>query len=360
MILFKVHPNISLIRALGVRYNNEAEKTSRKTGHTMQSDSPELTVIMPVYNASAYLEEAVRSVLASGVEAVELLCVDDGSSDGSGEMLDALAAADSRVRVWHRANAGAAAARNAALQHVRGRYVTFVDADDKVSPTYLKTLVEAAEHSGADCVVTGWTRFSDAGDERPHPIAKEKQVIEQPTARDLANLPAQMCARLYKQSVLQCSGACFPPGIQYGEDTIFHYCVYPWCRKLVILPENGYYYRAAAGSLSAARSERVANMADGAEFLAGVYRQKGADGGAYLVHFINHALKRIRSMAPHQAQQGATERIRRVLRMEGLEELVPQVLRRRDAAVLQSILRGGSGLNAAYYWKRFTRMLRGK
>ncbi|MBQ9835468.1 MAG: glycosyltransferase family 2 protein [Akkermansia sp.] len=349
-----------LIKAMGVRYNNEAEKTSRKTGRIMHSESPQLTVIMPVYNASAYLEEAVRSVLASGVEAVELLCVDDGSIDGSGEMLDAMGAADARVRVWHQANAGASAARNAALQQARGRYVTFVDADDKVSPTYLRTLVETAERSGADCVVTGWTRFSDAGDERPHPIAKAEQVVERPTARDLASLPSQMCARLYKQSVLQCSGAMFPPGIQYGEDTIFHYCVYPWCRKIVILPENGYYYRAAAGSLSAARSERVVHMADGAEFLAGVYQLKGADGGALLVHFINHALKRIRSMAPHQAQQGATERIRRVLRANQLEELVAQELRRRDAAVLQSILRGGSGLNAGYYWKRFTRMLRGK
>ena len=132
---------------------------------------PILSVVMPVYNATAFLQEAVQSVLASGVEAVELLCVNDGSRDGSGEMLDALAAADSRVRVWHQANAGASAARNAALQHVRGQYVTFVDSDDVVSPTYLKTLVETAERTGADCVVTGWTRFSGAEDEHPHPIA---------------------------------------------------------------------------------------------------------------------------------------------------------------------------------------------
>ncbi len=321
---------------------------------------PILSVVMPVYNATAFLQEAVQSVLASGVEAVELLCVDDGSRDGSGAMLDAIAAAEPRVRVWHQANAGASAARNAALQQVRGKYLTFVDSDDVVSPTYLKTLVEVAERTDADCVVTGWTRFSCAEDEHPHPITQAEQVLAPPTAHDLAGLPAQMCARLYKNSILQQSGATFPPGIQYGEDTIFHYCVYPWCKAVVKLPENGYYYRAAEGSLSAQRSERVPEMLSGAEFLVRLYQEKGADGRALLAHFINHALKRIRSMAPHSVQKAVAERIRHIMQPLQMQDVLQRELRRKDAAVLQSILRGGSGLNAAYYWKRFSRFIRGK
>lgn len=326
----------------------------------MPQSPPQLTVIMPVYNACSFLKEAVQSVLESGGEAVELLCVDDGSLDASGEMLDALAAADSRVRVWHQANAGASAARNKALQHAAGEYITFVDADDVVSPSYLSTLLHEAKSKEADCVVTGWTRLHPTGQCHPHPIVDTATVWEQPTAHNLAGLPAQMCARLYKRSVLQQSGTTFPPGIQYGEDTIFHYGVYPWCRRVLLLPENGYFYRAAEGSLSTQRSERVPEMLSGAEFLVRLYQEKGADGRALLAHFINHALKRIRSMAPHSVQKAAAERIRSILLPLHMEEVLQRELRRKDAAVLQSILRGGSGLNAAYYWKRFSRFIRGK
>ena len=94
---------------------------------------PEVTVIVPVYNAAPWLLDSLNSVLSQTLRDIELICVDDGSSDGSGAILAKCALGDSRVRVLSQANAGLGAARNAGLSVARGRYVVFLDADDELS-----------------------------------------------------------------------------------------------------------------------------------------------------------------------------------------------------------------------------------
>ena len=94
---------------------------------------PEVTVIIPVYNAAPWLLDSLNSVLSQPLRNIELICVDDGSTDGSGAILAKYALGDSRVRVLSQANAGLGAARNAGLAVARGRYVVFLDADDELS-----------------------------------------------------------------------------------------------------------------------------------------------------------------------------------------------------------------------------------
>ena len=89
-----------------------------------------VSVIMPVYNAAAHLEAAVQSVLRQTLQDLELILVDDGSTDGSAALCDAAAAADRRVRTVHQANAGICAARNRGLELAVGEYVSFCDDDD--------------------------------------------------------------------------------------------------------------------------------------------------------------------------------------------------------------------------------------
>ena len=86
----------------------------------MQSNRVRVSAIMPVYNVAGFIRRAVESILAQDLHDIELICVDDGSRDGSGAILDELAAADPRLRVIHQASAGAAAARNAAIEVARG------------------------------------------------------------------------------------------------------------------------------------------------------------------------------------------------------------------------------------------------
>ena len=114
---------------------------------------PTFSLIIPVYRAAALLPRCLDSVLAQTRPDWECLLVDDGSPDASPALCDAYARRDARFRVWHKANAGAAAARNAALAEARGEWVTFVDADDYLSPRFL----EAAATVRAD-VVLGQSR----------------------------------------------------------------------------------------------------------------------------------------------------------------------------------------------------------
>lgn len=100
----------------------------------------EISVIIPVYNKIMHIEDTVRSVIAQTFEDFELLLIDDGSTDGSGAKCDELSLSDSRVRVLHCENRGVSAARNMGLKNAAGRYISFIDADDRIDKTFLEKL----------------------------------------------------------------------------------------------------------------------------------------------------------------------------------------------------------------------------
>lgn len=108
-----------------------SEKFMTDTNNVNLNNRPELSIIIPVYKVELYLKPCLDSVLAQTFTDWELILVDDGSPDNSGRICDEYAAKDSRIRVIHKSNGGVAAARNAALNITRGRYITFVDSDDE-------------------------------------------------------------------------------------------------------------------------------------------------------------------------------------------------------------------------------------
>lgn len=109
-----------------------------------------ISVIIPVYNVAAYLPQCLDSVLGQDHRDLEVILIDDGSQDGSGAICDRYAAADSRVKVIHQANAGAAAAKNAGLRIATGEYLSFVDSDDYLEPNVYGYMLSALRESGAD------------------------------------------------------------------------------------------------------------------------------------------------------------------------------------------------------------------
>ena len=130
---------------------------------------PRVSVIMPVYNTGKYLRETVDSLLKQTFRDFELILVDDGSTDGSGDACDAYAAKDPRVRVKHGRNGGICASRNAGLELARGEWVAFSDHDDYVEPDMLATLVAAAGASGAPLVKCNHVTLRRAPDGKTAP-----------------------------------------------------------------------------------------------------------------------------------------------------------------------------------------------
>ena len=119
-------------------------------------NNPTVSVIMPVYKVEDYVAAAIRSIQEQTFSDFEMLIVDDGSPDKSGQICEQIAASDSRIRVFHQANAGAPAARNYAMNLARGTYYYFMDADDYAEPDMLEDMVAIARRDDAQLVVAGF------------------------------------------------------------------------------------------------------------------------------------------------------------------------------------------------------------
>lgn len=138
---------------------------------------PTLGVVVPAYDVADYLPACLDSILASTHRELDVVVVDDGSPDQSGEIAEQYAARDPRVRVVHTENHGLGAARNEGLRHVRGEFLAFADSDDVVPPTAYATMIESLEGSVADLVTGSIVRWETSG------------LVEPPWMRRLHNPP---------------------------------------------------------------------------------------------------------------------------------------------------------------------------
>ncbi len=124
---------------------------------------PTISVIVPVYQAQRYLERCVRSILSQSFRDLEVLLVDDGSTDGSAALCDGYAARDSRVRVFHKENGGVSSARNKGLCEARGAFLAFVDTDDWLEPDALEVLYRLLTENGCDTAGCAHYNVSPSG-----------------------------------------------------------------------------------------------------------------------------------------------------------------------------------------------------
>lgn len=122
---------------------------------------PLVSVVMPIYNADNYLEESLYSVLEQSYKNLQIICVDDGSTDKSSEILDKFKNQDSRISIIHKNNEGAGVARNVGMSKAEGKYIYFFDADDYLKKNAIKVLVKTAEKNSADIVLFGYYKFND-------------------------------------------------------------------------------------------------------------------------------------------------------------------------------------------------------
>ena len=206
-----------------------------------------ISVIIPVYNAQKYLEQCLASVLANDRNALEILCVNDGSTGGSKQIILDFAQKDDRVILIDQPNGGVSAARNAGLDRARGDCVAFVDADDFIAPDYFGSLADALERSDAEIAVCDAFRGSTAVlDEAQRSYAPgEKAEYSGAGDRALTDpyLLTYIWGRLYRASCL--GGVRFPVELSLGEDTAFNLQVYTGREMptVVYSPKKMYFYQ---------------------------------------------------------------------------------------------------------------------
>lgn len=206
-----------------------------------------ISIIVPVYNVEKYLHCCVDSILAQTFTDIEVLLVDDGSTDSSGAICREYAHQDSRVRVFHKANGGVSSARNLGLDNATGKWIMFVDSDDKVAPEICERLLEKAMDGCLPiCAYFNWV------DDMVEIGAPKVEKSSYPT-KEFMKLIVWLrtpWGLLFENEIIQKRNIRFDERISFGEDTLFNYDYLQFMREIAIENKPLYYYRKLPSSLS--------------------------------------------------------------------------------------------------------------
>ncbi len=222
-----------------------------------------VSIIMPVYRTEEYVEACVRSILAQTYSRWELIAVDDGSPDGSGRILDRLAAEDSRIRVIRQANGGVSRARNRGLEEASGEWICFADSDDEIEEDYLSRMLQDSLQSGADLVCCGYRKVTGDGESCPAVWNKDPRTSPEELLTGILNgtldLPLTVWNWLIPAGRIR--GIRFDPSLRYGEDSLFICRVLKQCGSVYFESAPLYRYRTdrsgnTAGDLSYAKARK--------------------------------------------------------------------------------------------------------
>jgi glycosyltransferase involved in cell wall biosynthesis len=227
-----------------------------------------VTVVVPVYNVEKYLERCLSSIVNQTYTNLEILLVDDGSTDSCPAICDRFAEQDSRVRVIHKENAGLGMARNTGLDHATGDYICFFDSDDYVETDTIAACVAAAEANEADMVIFGYDDVMAEGTVcgTYAPSTPQSLFVGEEVTRRL--LPASMygdwhtmlsaCTKLYSMAVIRRSGWRFVSEREIiAEDYYSLTTLHGYLHRVYVLDRVFYHYTVNSASLSSSfRADR--------------------------------------------------------------------------------------------------------
>lgn len=210
-----------------------------------------LSIIIPAYNAEAYLPQCLDSILAQERQGCEVIVVDDGSTDGTAALLERYP----DVKVVHQENRGMSTARNRGLDEARGEYILFVDSDDLLTDGALETLV--AELSGEDIIAFNAKKLHDAtGEQTYHPTIREPETTDGWTYFCRHRLEATdihfVCIwqRAYRRQFLIDNNLRFADGLRRAEDDLFTTQAMLHAKSVKTIPDCLYTYRVRRGSIT--------------------------------------------------------------------------------------------------------------
>lgn len=206
-----------------------------------------VSVLIPCYNVDKYLTRCVNSILNQTYGNLQIVMIDDGSSDNTWSVMNSLAATNSNIEIYQQKNKGVANTRNHLLSRVEGDYVLFVDADDWIEPEMIEYLVKTIERYGADVSVCGYV----INDLEPSKEYEETPLNRTETIKKFLfhkDLKGSLCNKILKTSLL--CNLSFDDSIGYGEDALFCWELFKKVNKVVLTKKQLYHYRMNDQSIS--------------------------------------------------------------------------------------------------------------
>lgn len=209
-----------------------------------------ISVIVPVFNVFPFLREALDSVVRQTYRNLEIIIVDDGSTDGSGEICDEYLS-DPRVQVIHQENRGLSAARNVGLDVMTGAFVAFLDSDDVFRPEMIQTMVDGLMDSGAEIAVCGFTSHSFAFRFRKREVISGTEALR---GLFLGRMNYSVWNKVYRHDIWE--------DIRFSEGRVFEDVpvmleLFRKCNRVLLLPEILMVYRIRPGSISRSASPEI-------------------------------------------------------------------------------------------------------
>lgn len=206
-----------------------------------------VSVIIPVYNAISYIDRCIESILNQTYDQIEIIVIDDGSNDGSGEKLDRIAKINGIIHVIHQENSGVSIARNRGINKAIGKYIMFVDVDDIVPENAVNSLVENSKY---DLVCGSYLQNSN----NKKKVIYEKKIYN---GNNMINILSYVAnapwGKLYKREVIMKNNIVFPEKIPYGEDSIFLIRYITYAKNLIVIDKVVYDY--SVGNLNSAMNK---------------------------------------------------------------------------------------------------------
>ena len=211
-----------------------------------------LSLIIPVYNVENYLKECLDSVINQTLKDIEIICIDDGSTDNSQNILNEYLKKDQRIKIITKENGGQASARNLGIKQAQGDYIAFIDSDDFIEPTMLEKLYTKSKKNNLDIAMCKIATYNNQTEEIKDNVWYymlgvfrdfEKDIFNHKDTKEFTcNIAVTPYNKIYKTSLLKENNILFPEGLIF-EDEKFFYDTYLRAKKVSIVDEFLYYYR---------------------------------------------------------------------------------------------------------------------
>lgn len=220
---------------------------------------PLVSVIIPVYNTAFYLTQCLDSIIHQSFKNIEIICINDGSTDESPIILKDFASRDKRIKIINQENKGLPVARNTGIDGALGKYITFVDSDDYLSQNAIELMVNAIENNPVDFVVAGAHAFADTpeDEERTKGIKNWLETQTHPEGIHFINknMPVTCWSQLLKAEILQKYNIRFPNEKVSFEDEYWRYAHQIHCKTFYYLPQQLYQYRIRGTSITGSQKK---------------------------------------------------------------------------------------------------------
>ncbi|MBR1803014.1 MAG: glycosyltransferase family 2 protein [Clostridia bacterium] len=206
-----------------------------------------ITVIIPVYNVESYLKECIESVMAQTFQNLEIILIDDGSTDNSGKICNEYEKKDQRIKVFHQENKGLSGARNTGLRNATGKYIMFIDSDDKFENNACEVMYREIEKTDADYIIGNYINMDDDGTKWEKPVFflekyQEMKLSIKDYEKSFYLMNSSVWNKIFRKSFLDQLGVEFEERIP-AEDAVFTTYCFIKSNRVFYIPTVIYQYR---------------------------------------------------------------------------------------------------------------------